>query len=269
MELIHQLQVAEAANQIARLLSKTDRLQPGIEEMLAVFVTLAGADEGAIQLLSPDSNNSRHTLVRQDSRHSRLLDKQLDDFLSGCVLNEKDSVISHDLHALLGFEKMPGRYAPIRSILSAPIRTEQEIIGVVNLLRAEREEPFSETERQMISRLAGQIADFMESAQVRENLFNQNIRLQKNLQNQYSVHGIIGSSPAFKEVYRILEQVIPTNARVVILGESGTGKELVARCIHFAGSRSIAAPCPPACWRVSYSAMCAGLLPGRSRTGAG
>jgi Nif-specific regulatory protein len=237
MELINQLQVAEAANQIARLLSKTEQLQHGIEELIAVFITLAKADEGAIQLLRPSSRSTRYTLIRRNSNHIRLLDKQLDDFLTGCVLKENDSFINHDLHALLGIEKMPGRYAPIRSVLSAPIRSNQEIIGVVNLLRAEREETFSETEQQMISRLAGQIGDFMESAQIRENLFNQNIRLQKNLESKYALHGIIGSSPKFKEVYHVMEQVIPTDARVVILGESGTGKELIARCIHFAGPR--------------------------------
>jgi transcriptional regulator with PAS, ATPase and Fis domain len=34
-----------------------------------------------------------------------------------------------------------------------------------------------------------------------------------------------------------LEQVIPTDARVVIFGESGTGKEMIAKCIHYAGPR--------------------------------
>jgi DNA-binding NtrC family response regulator len=48
-------------------------------------------------------------------------------------------------------------------------------------------------------------------------------------------------------VYRLIEQVAPTNAAVLIIGESGTGKELAARTIHAmsprASSRLVAINC--------------------------
>jgi DNA-binding NtrC family response regulator len=44
--------------------------------------------------------------------------------------------------------------------------------------------------------------------------------------------GVIGSSPAIREVARTTRQVAPTRAAVLIVGETGTGKELVARAIH-------------------------------------
>ena len=47
-----------------------------------------------------------------------------------------------------------------------------------------------------------------------------------------SYDGIIGSCPPMQRVYKMVEQVAPTNSDVLILGESGTGKELVARSIH-------------------------------------
>jgi DNA-binding NtrC family response regulator len=43
---------------------------------------------------------------------------------------------------------------------------------------------------------------------------------------------MIGSSTGMVEIYKIVAQVAPTDATVVILGETGTGKELVARMIH-------------------------------------
>ncbi|WP_147821912.1 sigma-54 interaction domain-containing protein [Salidesulfovibrio onnuriiensis] len=44
--------------------------------------------------------------------------------------------------------------------------------------------------------------------------------------------GIIGSSPALAEVFRILEKVAPTESTVLVTGESGTGKELLVRALH-------------------------------------
>lgn len=44
--------------------------------------------------------------------------------------------------------------------------------------------------------------------------------------------GIVGTSPAMQKVYKLVGQVAPAEATVLITGESGTGKELVARAIY-------------------------------------
>ncbi len=43
---------------------------------------------------------------------------------------------------------------------------------------------------------------------------------------------MLGTSAPMLEIYRMIEQVAPSAASVLITGESGTGKELVARSIH-------------------------------------
>ncbi len=44
--------------------------------------------------------------------------------------------------------------------------------------------------------------------------------------------GIVGNSPAMREVYKRTRLVAPTRASVLIVGETGTGKELIARAVH-------------------------------------
>ncbi len=51
---------------------------------------------------------------------------------------------------------------------------------------------------------------------------------------------LVGKSPRMLELYRMIEQVAPTNASVLITGESGTGKEVVARTIHSLSPRASA-----------------------------
>ena len=48
---------------------------------------------------------------------------------------------------------------------------------------------------------------------------------------------MVGSSPAMQPVLRLIEQLGPTDARVLITGETGTGKEVVARSLFLASKR--------------------------------
>lgn len=51
-------------------------------------------------------------------------------------------------------------------------------------------------------------------------------------------HGIVGGSPAIKQVLRDVEKVGGTDAPVLITGENGTGKELTARALHRRSTRA-------------------------------
>jgi DNA-binding NtrC family response regulator len=43
---------------------------------------------------------------------------------------------------------------------------------------------------------------------------------------------LVGSSRSMQEIFRLIEQIAPSNVSVLITGASGTGKELVARTLH-------------------------------------
>jgi DNA-binding NtrC family response regulator len=54
----------------------------------------------------------------------------------------------------------------------------------------------------------------------------------KKADARYGIENIIGASGALEEIKRVVRQIAPTKATVLIEGESGTGKELIARAIH-------------------------------------
>ena len=53
-----------------------------------------------------------------------------------------------------------------------------------------------------------------------------------------ALSGIIGATPAIKEVFAKIKQVAASDTTVCILGESGTGKELVANAVQSLSGRS-------------------------------
>lgn len=57
-------------------------------------------------------------------------------------------------------------------------------------------------------------------------------RLAPNLSSRHHFHGIVGQSPAMREVFQRVSAAGSSRGTVLIIGESGTGKELVARAIH-------------------------------------
>ena len=71
----------------------------------------------------------------------------------------------------------------------------------------------------------------------RHRLLTENVYLKKQLRDKYEFANIVGNSPAMQKVFNLMKRIIKTDSTVLILGESGTGKEVVAKAIHFNGSR--------------------------------
>jgi DNA-binding NtrC family response regulator len=62
--------------------------------------------------------------------------------------------------------------------------------------------------------------------------------LKKEITGKYEFEkSIVGTSPAIKKVFDLLEKAVKTNIIVSIAGETGTGKELVAKAIHYNSNR--------------------------------
>jgi DNA-binding NtrC family response regulator len=62
-------------------------------------------------------------------------------------------------------------------------------------------------------------------------------RLREAVGKPVHFDNIISDNGAMQEVFKLVQKVMDNDICVLILGESGTGKELIARAIHYNGSR--------------------------------
>jgi DNA-binding NtrC family response regulator len=71
----------------------------------------------------------------------------------------------------------------------------------------------------------------------KQKLLSENMYLRRQLQGRFEFSNIIGSSPAMNLVFERMNRIVKTDSAVLVSGESGTGKELVARALHYNGTR--------------------------------
>ncbi len=83
------------------------------------------------------------------------------------------------------------------------------------------------------SRILPLLSRAMEKVQLRQRVE----QLERRVEEQHSLEGIIGKSGAIAAAIALARKVAPTNATVLLLGETGTGKEVFAQAIHQAGPR--------------------------------
>ncbi|NJK88002.1 MAG: sigma-54-dependent Fis family transcriptional regulator [Myxococcales bacterium] len=84
--------------------------------------------------------------------------------------------------------------------------------------------------------LATDLAVLVKQAVSKRQLEAENEGLRRELLGHRESLGLVGRSPAMKEVLDVIERVGPLKVTVLLTGESGTGKERVARALHHLGA---------------------------------
>ena len=77
------------------------------------------------------------------------------------------------------------------------------------------------------------LAAVVEKAAEAGRIKKENRQLRALIARTQVMGGMIGESPAMREVFRLIDRVGPSDKPILIQGESGTGKELVAKALVF------------------------------------
>jgi DNA-binding NtrC family response regulator len=78
----------------------------------------------------------------------------------------------------------------------------------------------------------------LERAGSARRLEEQNQIYERQLSYDGRLAGLVGRTAPMQELFRLIQQLAPSSANVLITGESGTGKEVAARAIHSLSTRA-------------------------------
>jgi Nif-specific regulatory protein len=136
--------------------------------------------------------------------------------------------VSQDARWFGGIDQQTGFRT--RSLLCAPLKQHDHIIGVIEAINTTTPEGFTQADLQLLMAFGGLAATAITRAKVFATVRNASAAFQEAIQDRYRL--ILGSSAAMQEVLRLARAAAATSTTVLLLGESGTGKEVVARAIH-------------------------------------
>ncbi len=231
------LQELEALNKLSRAISSTMDLNKIMKIILSEISNLIHADHSSIMVIKEKVPDALTTLCREKKEiETTALDKSCRT-IAGWVLKNKEPLLVCDILVDPRFDGLKITHDRLYSVLATPMQARGQIIGIMVFQNLKGQDIFTEEHKRLLSIIAAQSAQLLLNAQLYQSIEEENIYLRKEVEEKYQFKGIIGKSRSMEKVFHLLDRVIPTDARVLLEGETGTGKELIARAIHYNGSR--------------------------------
>lgn len=152
--------------------------------------------------------------------------------IAGWVAETGEAVISNDVSRDHRFFKGVDRQTGFRtkSVLCAPLKRQNQIIGVIEALNTTNVVGFTPDDLQLLMAFGGLAATALMRARAFTVVQNTNTAFQEELEDRYRF--IMGTSAVMQDVITFAHTAAATATTVLLLGESGSGKEVVARAIH-------------------------------------
>jgi two-component system response regulator HydG len=123
---------------------------------------------------------------------------------------------------------LPDEFQSAKRLAILPLHHESELRGAMLIACPENCQCVTK-ELDIIELIMQQTSGAIKRAAIQEEEIS---NLRHRIEQTAEFSGLIGKDPKMQLIYKLIEDVAPTDATVLIQGESGTGKELVARAIH-------------------------------------
>ena len=241
----HRIGKLEMLTDITKALNSTLNLNEVLEKIIDSTIQLSDTDRGFLMLA--ENHDALEFRIARD-RDKRPLEKE-EFTISFSIVNDaaqrgEPLFISDILEDSRFKDQKSVLDLQLKRAVCVPLRLEKSVIGVIYADSNRLSPAFAEDDMSIISAFASQATIAIENAKLhgklvlsQETLAAENRKLRLELSGRYEFSGIIGVSMPMQEIFLTIQKVASLTTTVLIQGETGTGKELIARAIHFNGTR--------------------------------
>lgn len=220
------------------VLAAEPELEKLLEFVMESAIEMTGARRGFVALV--DEKGNLTFIVARNIDKEKISDpaSEVSRDIINAVLCSCEPIKLDDAASDNAFKnKNSVRQLHLRSVVSVPLKSNGEILGVIYLDNPERQECFGQDSLYLLVEFANQISEKVKRTLEYKSIKDAHTQLMDRLRESHKFSGIVGKSPELRTVLETIAQIADTQAYVLIQGESGTGKELIAKAIHFNSSR--------------------------------
>ena len=128
---------------------------------------------------------------------------------------------------------VPNTFQSTGHVATFPIRHENQFLGAL-LIPCPGNCKCDQQELGVVNLVLNHSARAIKQAVSHE---EEMLNLRSRIETTTEYCGIVGKDPKMQTIYKLIEDIAPTDTSVLIQGESGTGKELIARALHLKSLR--------------------------------
>ncbi|MBU2693155.1 MAG: sigma 54-interacting transcriptional regulator [Candidatus Eisenbacteria bacterium] len=271
---------------LEKLLSITGRisqvleLTPLLDQILDAVLEISNCQQGI--LLLANSDGRLEFVAGRDRNHKNLTSDgvQISHSLATQAFDTSRPVWEDNLQKGGRIDYKPGESISrlsLETVICVPLVGPHGTVGVLYLDsqlpgQLEKNEDLS-----LLKSFASQATIAIENARLhsqtatqRDSLALENSVLRREVEQICTFDNIIGQSAPMKQLFHVMERVLEVSTPVLIIGDTGTGKELIAKALHYHGSRAGGPFVPANCGAMSDTLMWSTLFGHRrgSFTGA-
>jgi len=229
----------QALSEIALTINSIQDIGPLLRKVLEIAMQTLQAERGFVLLKTGKTDNGFEVKSSSNFNEDQVADlTEISTSVVHEVLKTAEPVILYETETDPRYQHAKSIVLQkIQSIACAPLILKNQQIGAIYLDSLTHRSRFTEESLPFLTAFANQAAIAIENARLYASLRNENRLLRSEVQRLHGFQEIIGQSPRMQEVFNVMTQVLDSDATVLIEGESGSGKELIARAIHYQGTR--------------------------------
>ncbi len=229
------VQYLDTFSKLSDIISKNLGDNDFVKHILDLVINATGAERGAIFIKSDEKMNfvagrnmDKKTIKDADELSKTAID-EIDKNRIVFVPNALDDPRFNIKKSVL--------LNQIRSILCIPLAIGTNVIGAIYLDSRMIGSIFREIDKNFLEATAKILAAVIDRSEVYKKLYDELITLRTGAVMEIGKGYLMGKSKVIKNIHKLIEDVAPSEAPVLICGETGVGKGMIARLIHMKSKR--------------------------------